>query len=165
MTSRIRGSLIITPRIMPGGAARAVKCIAFDGKNPTSASISARKLRLGIATHERTALFVEQRERFHLPFVATSYDLPSWRYSLLEITLSFQNAQSVPILVIRPCTRDFWQSWLDKGAQSDDPRPCWQRLSVGELSKVNNPALVKHSRHCPTKLASQTLKCYHHGHG
>jgi len=26
---------------------------------------------------------------------------------------------------------------------------------------VNNPALVKHSRHCPTKLASQTLKCYH----
>ena len=32
MTSRIRGSLIITPRIMPGGAARAVKCIAFYGK-------------------------------------------------------------------------------------------------------------------------------------
>jgi len=107
MTSRIRGSLIINPRIMPGGAARAVKCIAFYGKNPTSASIPARELRLGIATHERTALFVEQRERFHLPFVATSCDLPSPRYSLLEITLSFRNAQSVPILVSRPCIRDF----------------------------------------------------------
>ena len=95
-----------TPRIIPGGQ-RAVKCIAFYGKNPTSASISACKLRLGIATHERTALFVEQRERFHLPFVATSCDLPSWRYSLLEITLSFRNAQSVPILVCRPCIRDF----------------------------------------------------------
>jgi len=162
MTSRIRGSLIITPWIMPGGAVRAVKCIAFYGKNPTSTSIPARKLRLGIATHGRTALFVEQRERFHLPFVATSYDLPSWRYSLLEITLSIQNAQSVPILVSRPCTRDFWRSRL---AQSDEPRPCWQRLSVGELSKVNKPALVKHSRHCPTKLVSQTLKCYHHGRG
>ena len=93
LTSRIRGSLIITPRIMPGGAARAVKCIAFYGKNPASANIPACKLRLGMATHERTALFVEQRERFHLPFVATSCDLPSLRYSLLEITHSFRNAQ------------------------------------------------------------------------
>jgi len=59
------------------------------GKYQTSASIPARKLHLGIATHERTALFVEQRERFHLPFVATLCDLPSPRYSLLEITLSF----------------------------------------------------------------------------
>ena len=77
LTSRIRGSLIITPRIMRGGAARGVKCIAFYGKNPTSASIPVCKLRLGMATHERTALFVEQRERFHLPFVATSSDIPS----------------------------------------------------------------------------------------
>ena len=95
------------------------------GKYPTSASIPACKLHLGIATHERIALFVEQRERFHLPFVATLCDLPSPRYSLLEITLSFWNAQSVPILVSRPCIRDFWRSWLDKGAQSDEPRPCW----------------------------------------
>ena len=72
-----------------GGAALAVKCIVFYGKNPTSARIPACKLRLGIATHERTALFVEQRECFHLPFVATSCDLPSPRYSLLEITFSF----------------------------------------------------------------------------
>ena len=90
MTSRIRGSLIITPRIMPGGAARAVKCIVLYGKNPASASIPACKLRLKMATPERTALFVEQREHFHLPFVATLCDLPSWRYSLLEITLSFR---------------------------------------------------------------------------
>jgi len=134
-------------------------------ENPTSARIPACKLHLGIATCERPALFVEQREHFHLPFVATSCDLPSQRYSLLEITLSFQNAQSVPILVSRPCTRNFWQSWLDKGAQSDEPRPCWQHLSICELSKVNNPALVKHSRHCPTKLASHTLKCCHHSRG
>ena len=107
MMSRIRGSLIITLRIIPGGAARAVKCITFNGKNPTSARIPACKLRIGIATHERTALFVEQRERFHLPFVATSCDLSSLKYSLLEITLSFQNAQSVPILVSRPCIRHF----------------------------------------------------------
>jgi len=107
VTSRIRGSLIITPWIMPGGAAHAIKCITFYGENPTSARISSCKLRLGIATHERTALFVGQRERFHLPFVATSCDLPSPRYSLLEITVSFQNAQSVPILVSRPCIRDF----------------------------------------------------------
>jgi len=66
-------------------------------ENPTSARIPACKLRLGIATRERPALFVEQRERFHLPFVASPYDLPSWRYSLLKITLSFQNAQSVPL--------------------------------------------------------------------
>ena len=40
--------------------------------------------------HERTALFVEQRERFHLSFVATSCDLnfPNGdSYSPLEITL------------------------------------------------------------------------------
>jgi len=60
------------------------------------------KLRLGIATRERLALLVEQRERFQLPFVAPPCDFPSWRYSLLEITLSFQNAQSVPLLVSRP---------------------------------------------------------------
>ena len=71
-------------------------------ENPTSTRIPARKLRLGIATRERPALFVEQRERFHLLFVASPYDLPSWRYSLLEITLSFQNAQSVPLLMSRP---------------------------------------------------------------
>jgi len=99
MMSRIHGSLIITPQIMPGGTARAVKCIEFYGKYPTRASIPAHKLHPGIATQERTALFVEQRQRFHLPFVATSCDLPSLRYSLLEITLSFRNAQSVPILV------------------------------------------------------------------
>ena len=100
MTSRIRGSLIITPRIMPGGGSNALSNVLHSmGKT--------RKLRLGIATHERTALFVEQRERFHLPFAATSCDLPSPRYSLLEITLSFRKAQSVPILVSRPCIRDF----------------------------------------------------------
>ena len=76
-------------------------------ENPTIALIPVGKLRLGIATHERAALFVEQREHFHLPFVATLCDLPSPRCSLLEITLSFQNAQSVPILVSRPCIRDF----------------------------------------------------------
>ena len=54
------------------------------------------------AMHVKPALFVEQREHFHLPFVASPYNLPSWRYSLLEITLSFQNAQSVPLLVSRP---------------------------------------------------------------
>jgi len=54
-----------------------------------SARIPARKLRLGIATRERPALFVEQRERFRLPFVATLCDLPSLRYSLLEITHLF----------------------------------------------------------------------------
>ena len=58
------------------GAARAVKCITLYGKNPTSARIPACELRLGIATHERTALFVEQRECFHLLFVTTSYDFP-----------------------------------------------------------------------------------------
>jgi len=94
-------------------------------ENPTSTRIPACKLRLGIATHERTALFVEQRERFQLPFVATSCDLPSPRYSRLEITLSFQTAQSVAIRVSRPCIREFWQSWLDKGAQSDEPQSCW----------------------------------------
>jgi len=61
-------------------------------ENPTSTHIPVCKLCLEIATHERTALFVEQRECFHLPFVATSCDLPSPRYSLLEITLSLQNA-------------------------------------------------------------------------
>ena len=90
-----------------GGAAHAVKCIVFYGKNPTSASIPACKPHLGIVTYERTALFVEQREHFRHPFVATSCDLPLQRYSLLEITLSFRNAQSVPILVSRPCIRDF----------------------------------------------------------
>ena len=44
---------------------------------------------------EKPALFVEQRECFQLPLVASSCDLPSWRCSLLEITLSFQSAQSV----------------------------------------------------------------------
>jgi len=125
MTSRIHGSLIITPWIIPGGSERTSKCITFYGENPTSTRIPAWKRHLGIAMCERTALFVEQRECFHLPFVTTSCDLPSQRYSLLEITLSFQNAQSVPILVSRPCTRNFWQSWLDKGAQSDEPWPCW----------------------------------------
>ena len=76
-------------------------------ENPTSTRIPVCELHLGIAKHERTALFVEQRERFHLQFVATSCDLPSPRYSLLEITLSFQDAQSVPILVSRPCIRHF----------------------------------------------------------
>ena len=51
---------------------------------------------------ERPALLVEQRECFRLPFIAPPCDLPSWRYNLLEITLSFQNAQSVPLLVSRP---------------------------------------------------------------
>ena len=70
--------------------------------NPTSARIPACKLYLGIATHERTARVVDQRERFQLLFVASLCNLPSWKYSLLEITLSFQNAQSVPLLVSRP---------------------------------------------------------------
>ena len=49
-TSRICGSLIITPQIIPGGAERTSKCIMFYGENPTSARIPACKLRLGIAT-------------------------------------------------------------------------------------------------------------------
>jgi len=51
---------------------------------------------------ERPVLLVDQRECFQLPFVAPPCDLPSRRYSLLEITLSFQNAQSVLLLVSRP---------------------------------------------------------------
>jgi len=58
--SHIRISLIITRWIMPGGGqAHTVKCIMFYGENPTSAHIPACKLRLEIATHGRTALFVE----------------------------------------------------------------------------------------------------------
>ena len=90
-----------------GGSTR-FKCLTFYGENPTSTCIPACKLRLEIATHERTALFVEQRECFHLPFVTTSCDLPSWRYSLLEITLSFHNAQSVPLLVSRLLYKGLW---------------------------------------------------------
>jgi len=138
MTSRIRRGLIITPQIIPGGQhALQMYCILWW--NSTSARIPVSKLCLRIATHERKALFVDQRERFQLQFVASLCNLPSWRYSLLEITLSFWNAQSVPILVSRPCIGDFWQSWglswLDKGTQSDEPQLCWQRLSVCELSK------------------------------
>jgi len=63
LTSRIRGSLIIIPRITPGGAARTVKCIAFYGKTPASASIPACKLRLGMATrdspHQATSVSTE----------------------------------------------------------------------------------------------------------
>ena len=43
---------------------------------------------------------MEQREHFQLLFVASPCDLPSLRYNLLEITLSFQNTP-VPILVSR----------------------------------------------------------------
>jgi len=66
------------------------KCITFNGENPTSACIHACKLRLGIAMREGLALFVKQRECFQLPFVASPCNLPSLRYSLLEITLSFR---------------------------------------------------------------------------
>lgn len=45
--------------------------------------------------HEKPTMFVEQRE---LPFVASPCNLPSLRYSLLEITSSFENTQSVSIL-------------------------------------------------------------------
>jgi len=90
-----------------GGSTRCqMYCVLWEKHNQRKHSC-ARKLRLGIATHERTALFVEQRERFHLLLVATSCDLSSPRYSLLGITLSFRNAQFVPILVSRPCIRDF----------------------------------------------------------
>ena len=81
VTSSIRGSLIYTMDRAWGGATHAVQCITFYGENPASARIPACKPRLGIATHEGIALFVEQRERFHLPFVATSCDLPSPRYA------------------------------------------------------------------------------------
>ena len=104
--------------IIPGGATRASNVLPSIGKTQPAQTIPACELRLGIATRERPALLVEQGEHFQLPFVASPYGLPSWRYSLLEITLSFQNAHSVPILVSRPCTRDFWWSWLDKGTQS-----------------------------------------------
>ena len=107
MMSRICRSLIITPRSWLGRQHVLSKCITFYGENPTSACIPACKLRLGIAMHKRTTLFVEQRERFHLPFVATSCNLLPLRYSPLEIILSFQDAHSVPILVSRPCIRDF----------------------------------------------------------
>jgi len=54
----------------------------------------------GIATRERPALFVEQREHLKLLFVASLCDLPSLRYSLLEVTHSFQNAQCVPTCIL-----------------------------------------------------------------
>ena len=56
---------------------------------------------------------------FSRHIVASPCDLPSLRYNLLEITLSFQNAQSVPILVSKPLHKGFCQLWLDKEAQSD----------------------------------------------
>jgi len=59
-------------------------------ENPTSARIQLHYL--GIVTCERQTLFVEQRDGFQLLFVASPCDLPSPRYSLLEITLSFLNA-------------------------------------------------------------------------
>jgi len=80
----------------------------FNGETSTSAHIPVCKLCLGIATNERPTLFVEQRERFQLPFVASPCDLFSWRYSLLQITLSFRNAQSVPLLVSRLLYKGLW---------------------------------------------------------
>jgi len=55
----------------------------------------------GVATHEKPVQFVKQREHFQLPSVASLCDL-SPKYSLLEITFSFRNAQSVPIVVSKP---------------------------------------------------------------
>ena len=147
-----------------GGSTR-FKCLTFYGENPTSTCIPACKLRLEIATHERTALFVEQRECFHLPFVTTSCDLPSWRYSRLEITLSFHNAQSVPLLVSRLLYKDSGQSWLDNGAQSDEPQPWWQHLSVCEASLVGQCLLCLLMEGYSHLESSQTLKRYQHSRG
>ena len=84
------------------GGSTCFKCITFNGENPTSACIHACKLSLGLAMRDRPAVFVQQRECFQLPFIASPCNLPSLRYSLLEITLSFQNAQFVSLLVSRP---------------------------------------------------------------
>ena len=51
------------------GATRTSYVITLFGENPTSAPIPACKICQGIATHERTAMFVDQRERFQLPFL------------------------------------------------------------------------------------------------
>jgi len=109
MMSCIRGSLIITPRIIPrgGGAACTSNTLRSMGK-PNQRTLPACKLCLGIAICERPALLVEQRECFQLLFDASLCNLPSWRYSQLEITLSFQNAQSMPLLVSRPLYKGLW---------------------------------------------------------
>ena len=56
------------------------------GENPTSACIPACKLHLGIAMHERTALFVEQASTIYCNLMQPSLT----EISLLEITLSFK---------------------------------------------------------------------------
>ena len=64
----------------------------FYGEYPTSARIPVCKLCLGIAMHERTALFVEQRECFQLPFVQPRATFPhqdtaGWKSHLSECTI------------------------------------------------------------------------------
>ena len=74
MTSHVCGSLIITLRIIPGGAAPHFKCIAFYGENPTIAYIPACNSACEIATCEEPSL---RRKRFQLLFAASPCDFPS----------------------------------------------------------------------------------------
>jgi len=101
-----------------GGGSTHFKCIVLYGENLTSALIPTCNSAYEIATREKPALFVE---RFQLPFVASLCNLSSPRCGLLEITLSFQNAQNVPTLVSRQLL--LLVMAIHKGNQGNEPRP------------------------------------------
>ena len=117
MTSRVCGSSIITPQNIHGRATNRVKCIMLYGENPTYTCISARNSTYEIATCQVLSLFVEQRENFQLPHVASLCNILSLRYRLLKLTHSFKNAQSLLIVLFWQADyylRDFEESWLVK---------------------------------------------------
>ena len=94
-------------------------------------------------------------------FIAVCCDLVRPSLSKIQpvgIALSFQNTQSVPILVSRPCKRDFWWSWLVRGLRAMNHGRVSSVWESASFLKVKKTCVSKHSRHCPTKLA---LKCYH----